>query len=350
MGLRAFANENTSVVTSSAFVHMVAGMTSDLLIGAQLVTADGEITYASESENQDLFWALRGGGNGNFGVVTRLDFQLVPKPNNIVIETITYPGMQKKAAVQFFFRWQKNIANWPDELTTAFQWFPGSEKGSVDARVVAVYLGTQVELDALLTPLTSFDAPIETTKGDYNFLDAMVYLANCRDRSECIKQTTEPITAINMEKSTYRSRYVARNDPLTKQEIGIMADWIGNLPRESGIGGMLLIDSYGGAISRVPPVHTAFPHRDMLFVAQFIGTWTTGEQHEQVNEWINGFYAEMIPHMSKSAYINYNDLTLPRPLEAYYGVNLQRLKEVKGTWDPYNEFTHQLGIPLPNPN
>jgi hypothetical protein len=109
----------------------------------------------------------------------------------------------------------------------------------------------------------------------------------------------------------------------------------------------IILDSWGGAIGRIPPRATALPHRDALFSMQYFARWERESARSTVirnMRWINGFYHAMQPFVS-GAYINYIDPALGRNFRAYYGPNLRRLVAVKRKYDPHNFFRFPQSIP-----
>ena len=145
-----------------------------------------------------------------------------------------------------------------------------------------------------------------------------------------------------------RARFRAKSDyfdePLPPRARDLMIEWIERRQRAPSQGsGALLLDSYGGALNRPRPGATAFVHRDMLFSLQYLTYFCGGGQ--AANRWINGVWRALRPYASGQAYQNYIDPQLDRWQRAYYGSNLERLRDIKAQVDPDFRFRFRQAIP-----
>jgi FAD/FMN-containing dehydrogenase len=142
-----------------------------------------------------------------------------------------------------------------------------------------------------------------------------------------------------------RASFAAKSDfirtPLPDAAATVIANALKAVPAR----GLLLLDSYGGAINRVPRGATAFVHRDVLCLAQYLAYWTSAAQAAASRGWLRGFYAAMRPYASGEAYQNYIDPELKTWRKAYYGSDLARLVAVKKRYDPTNVFRFAQSIP-----
>ena len=141
-----------------------------------------------------------------------------------------------------------------------------------------------------------------------------------------------------------RPTFAAKSDyarqPLSAAAIATITRAIESSPSQ----GTLLLDSYGGAINRIPKAETAFVHRDMLFSFQYLAYWT-GPGPAMANlAWLRKLHAAMRPYVSGEAYVNYADPDLAQPLRAYYGSNLPRLVSIKRKVDPQRFFRYAQGL------
>ncbi len=299
------------------------GTTADAIRRLRIVTADGELLTCDSSRHADLFWACRGGGGGNFGIVTDLTFATNPV-STVSTYRIEWPWAQ---AGQALAAWQSFAPHAPDALFSVLDLIAtGPTAPGARAHVVSAgqYFGPESALTSLLQPLTSTGAPLEVTTQTLSYLDAVVHWAGCRDAAACTEG-----------RSTFKAKsdYVSR--PLSAGAIATLVNAVA--ARQAQGRGALYLDAYGGAINRVPKAATAFVHRDALFAIQYTAQWS-GNSAPSLT-WLSGLYAQMRPHASGFAYQNYIDPQLAAWRHAYYGTNLPRLLAVKRKVDP-NRFFH----------
>jgi hypothetical protein len=306
------------------------GTTADALRRFQIVTADGRLLTCDASHNADLFWACRGGGGGNFGVVTELTFATHPVAMVSRYE-IEWPWAQAEQAVT---AWQAFAPHAPDGLFSVLDLI-ATDPSAPGARAHVVsggqFFGSEADLTSLIQPLASTGTPMRVRTFTLSYFDAVLHWAGCRDSGAC----TDRRIAFKA-----KSDYV--NNPLPA--IGIK-QLVAGVEARQGTGlGALYLDPYGGAINRVPKSQTAFVHRDALYSIQYTAQWSGSAT--QSLAWLDGLYAQMRPYVSGFAYQNYIDPQLRDWQHAYYGSNLSRLKAVKRKVDPKNAFRFPQSIPL----
>jgi FAD/FMN-containing dehydrogenase len=321
------------------FAARKLGLTCDNLLEATVVLADGTVVVCSAIESPDLFWAFRGGGGGNFGIATRLVFRSHPV-GQVATYAIEWPWADAKRVVQ---AWQKFAPHAPDELFSVLNL--NSVAGSSAApRITSAgqFLGTEARLRALLSPLTSTGTPTRVTVTTRSYLDAQRMWAGCSGTTvECHLPPQG-----SLGRSTFKGASSFANRPLTPRGIDVMIRQIEGRRSVGSGSGIILLDSYGGAINRVPKRATAFVHRDALFSMQYLAYWEPASQAAPNIQWLDRFHAAMRPYVSPFAYQNYIDPAQPNWKNAYYGVNLDRLVAVKRRYDPDNVFHSRQSIPL----
>jgi FAD/FMN-containing dehydrogenase len=297
----------------------------------RIVTADGRLLTCDFSHHPDLFWACRGGGGGNFGIVTELDFATHPV-SNVARYKIEWPWAQARQAVA---AWQAFVAQAPDDLFSVLDLIATdpSVKGARSHVVSAgQYFGTERNLESFILPLASTGTPTKVFTTTLSYFDAVQYWAGCRDPgAPCLNAP---------------SAFKGKSDYVTKPLPGKAIDrLVGAVAARQGRGrGAIYLDSYGGAINRVPAGATAFVHRNALFSIQYTAQWS-GSGSASLT-WLDHLYAQMRPFVSGFAYQNYIDPELKDWQHAYYGSNLARLKAIKRKYDPGNAFHFRQSIPL----
>jgi FAD/FMN-containing dehydrogenase len=303
------------------------GLTCDSMRGLRIVTADGQALNASARRNGDLFWACRGGGGGNFGIATSFSFRLHPV-GNVATFAIDWPWADALEAVA---AWQRFAPRAPDGLFSVLS-LSDSDRPRVGS--AGQFFGSEADLRTLIAPLANAGRPTRVTVRTRSFMDATLMWAGCSD-AEC-----------RSERATFAAKSDYANRPLSREGIQTLLRRIEAHAANTALGrGSVLLDSYGGAINRVPRGATAFVHRDALFSMQYLAYWDPGQAPAPNLAWLRASYAAMRRHVSGFAYQNYIDPELKTWKHAYYGSNLPRLVSVKRKYDRANVFRFRQSIP-----
>src|SRR5580658_1664488 len=329
-------------------VSRAYGLTSDNVTSMQIVTADGQLRTANPGSHSDLYWACRGGGGGNFGVVTSFTFATHPA-GEISLFFLSWPWSQ---AARVIAGWQSWAPHAPDALWSNLH-LAAAPGGSVPSiQVGGTYLGgvgeASVELEKLYSAVGSDPSSpfLETT----SWLHAMLVEAGCADLNvnECHLPTQNPAGELSRASEYAKSDFFTR--PLSSQGIGTLLSGVESLQRvdgaAGGVGG-IAFDALGGAVNRVAPGATAYVHRNALFQAQYTTGWTVGAASAGVarqHAWQRSFWQSMRPYASGQAYQNYIDPDLANWRQAYYGANYTRLTQVKAAYDPDRVFTFPQAV------
>ena len=308
------------------------GLTCDHLLEAELITADGKTRTCNERENADLFWALRGGGGGNFGISTSYKFETRPV-SDVTLSDIEWGWAD---AARVFAAFQEAMAAAPDEFSARIgMGRPGTESGRPGPATISAlgqFFGPKDELVNLLDPALTAAKPKTQLIAPRTFWQAKNYFFDTTPRGN------------------YEVKSVYAPKPLSEQGIKTLVDWIDRWPGSSnGDGGGMAMFLSGGAVNRVAADATAFVHRDDFAVIATETTWTDADSNAVVDRglrWIEGLADALRPHTSTFAYQNFIDRSQPSWQHAYYGSNLERLTEIKRRHDPDDVFRFQQSIPL----
>jgi FAD/FMN-containing dehydrogenase len=309
------------------FAGRALGLTLDRVTEVRIVLADGSLTRASAQRDDDLFWACRGGGGGNFGIVTSFRVRTAPA-RRAAWFSVSWPWSQASAALA---AWQDLIGDAPDALTSVLSLSTGP-----GVSALGQFMGSEARLRGLLGRLTRV-AGASLTTGSADYLALQRRWAGCLHTSTAACHTRGTRTGGTLPRARFAagSDYVGR--PLSSAG---RAAAIHAIERRTGGSGALLFDSYGGAINRVAADATAFVHRDALCSIQYLAYGATGAGAA----WVRASRAAMAPFVTGAAYQNYIDPDLAHWRRAYYGPNLDRLRTVKARIDPERLFAFPQAI------
>ncbi|KPI18532.1 Reticuline oxidase [Actinobacteria bacterium OK074] len=319
-------------------VSRAYGLTCDSLTQATLITADGKQLTANATDNADLFWALRGAGNGNFGVVTELQYKTHAAPQ-AVSAYLTWPW-SKAAAV--FKAWQEWGPAQPDEIWSSLH-LEGHENGTASISVAAFSLGTYGELQNAVDRLAdrAHASASSVSLNRHSYVDAMESYAGCSSfatEPQCHLRGTTP--GRSAQGSLSRETYAARSDFFDRSLSSTAVETLlHQMTTVRGGPGSIAFIALGGAVNRVSPTATAFVHRRSRMLAQYVTSWKQGTTGTTAQSWLAKAHKSMSPYASGAAYQNYTDPTLKNWKQAYYGDAITRLTKLKHQYDPTGFFT-----------
>ena len=316
------------------------GLTCDNLLSAQVVLADGTLLTCDRQNHADLFWALQGGGGGNFGLVTEFTFQVHPV-SSLVLFTLNWPWSRAADVVNAWQHWGPQA---PDELWSNCLLLESTSKQTgPSVSVNGVYVGTATVLNPLLQELINqLGAPSSRYVYTDSLMDAMMAEAGCYGSTvaACHLPSQDPQGTVARDTSKAKSDYI--NSFLPQAAIELLVNAINSRQTSANLsGGGIGMDAFGGALNRVAADATAFVHRDALFSIQYTASWNASDPTSVASAnalWLNNLWQSLRPYVSGSAYQNYIDPDLSGWQQAYYGANLARLQQVKATYDPGNLF------------
>ena len=305
------------------------GLSIDNLVSVDIVTADGQLRRASATENEDLFWAVRGAGS-NFGVVTSFEFQAHPIGPMVMVGAVFYPLEDGRVVLA---DWRDYMASAPEELSSiAFFWnvpahepFPPEHHGKPVLILAAVYSGSVEDGEPVVQPLRELAQPLIDLSGPWPWLglqsgfDALFPKGDLR---------------------YWKSRALA---DLPEEAIDEIAGWAARRPTPLTD---ITIWHHGGAMSRIGETDTAYAGRGAHFLVTGEVSWTDPAQSEEAIAWGREFWDAMGRHSTGGLYLNFPGLGEEKEelVKAGYGVNYERLAALKAKYDPTNLFRMNLNI------
>jgi FAD/FMN-containing dehydrogenase len=302
------------------------GLACDSILSMEVVDASGTILTASEQENTDLFWALRGGGNGNFGVVTNFNFR-TSSVNMVAKFAITWtkPVVQAVKIVQAWQQWLENV---PSSITGTLH-LTKAKGGLIQVHMAGLSVQSESSVKAELKRLQSLAGAANVSTTTMTFHQAATIFNGGEPNPDSVLMKA-------------KSDYVT--EPMTGQGILTLLNGLMKAPGEIAV----LCDTYGGAINRIAADATAFVHRaNTRYVMQYYMQWDNAGATDANIAMMRTLYASMRPFVSGGCYVNYCDLDLGDGYaKAYWGDNLPRLMKIKAEVDPKNIFKHAQSVPL----
>jgi FAD/FMN-containing dehydrogenase len=293
------------------------GLACDNLLSADVVTADGQLLTASATENEDLFWGIRG-GSGNFGVVTSFTYQLHPV-GPVLGGPVLYPLTKAREVLRFHHQFASSC---PDELSTTALLVTGPD-GSPTVAIFVCHCGDIETGERVLRPLRAFGPPSE------DGIQPMAYRA-----LESALDAGWPPGRQHYWKSSWLK-------DLSDDAIEVVVGFAAQMP--SPTTGVAFQQMHGAA-ARVDPAATAFPHRDQHYDFLIASNWDDPADSAKNIEWTRTFFEAMQPFLERGVYVNDLGEEGEDRVKAAYGANYERLVALKNKYDPTNLFriTHNI--------
>ncbi|WP_433633119.1 FAD-binding oxidoreductase [Halomicrococcus sp. NG-SE-24] len=305
------------------------GLTCDHLASVDLVTADGEYLTASEDENAELFWGLRGGG-GNFGIVTGFEFDLHPVGPEVAMCLMFYSRDRMAECLRAY---REYVASAPEEVSTLTmsgvmpdeELFPGDAVDETKIAIAGCYAGSKEDGERALMPLREFDEPI------VDFSGAMPYVE--------LQQLFDEDYSDGM-RYYWKSLYL---DGLSESAIDRIAYWTDVAPSP-----LSTVDIWqlGGAIERVDAEDSAFAGRHALFLLGVEANWERPENDDANVEWVRDCLDDMRQFSDGSVYLNFPGFLEEGDdmMRSTFGSTYDRLVSLKDEYDPNNFFSLNQNI------
>ncbi len=300
------------------------GLTIDNLLSVDIVTANGQFRRASESENSDLFWAVRGGG-GTFGIVTSFEFRLHPVGPIVMFCGPMYPAEHSRQVMR---SWRDFMARASDEFTSelllwiipADPLFPPEMHGKRVVVPAGVYAGSAEEGERFVQPLRELGTPILDLSGPMPFT--------------AVQSSFDPFFQKGALLHYWKSLYL---DSLSDEVIDTLVAAFADHP---AMRALFVLSNLHGASTRVPPDATAFGDRSAPYLLELNSSWTDPQESKRNIAWTRQLWADMGRFSSGGLYLNFagfgeegEDL-----VRRTYGNNYDRLRDLKKKYDPTNLF------------
>lgn len=303
------------------------GMTIDNLVSADVVTADGKLLHASEQENEELFWAIRGGG-GNFGVVTLFEFKLHAVGPMVYGGLVVLPLEQAKEAL---LKYRAELQAMPDDLTVwavlrqapPLPFLAADVHGKPIVAFAICYSGDPANGPRAVQAIRQLGTPY----GEH--LGPMPYAA--------WQQAFDPLLTPGA-----RNYWKSHNlETLQDGLVDVVVAAVESLPSPQC---EIFLGCIGAATMRVPATAMAYPHRSTQFAMNVHGRWDDPGDDERCIEWARALFRDTEPYAQGGVYVNFMTEEESPRVGAAYGPNYDRLVQAKTRYDPQNLFRHNQNI------
>ncbi|MFO1153273.1 MAG: FAD-binding oxidoreductase [Rhodospirillales bacterium] len=303
------------------------GYTIDNLLSVELVSAAGELVRASQDENADLFWGLRGGG-GNLGVATSFSFRLHPVGPQLLAGLIVYPFDQ---AGDILRRYRAFVAEAPEQLTVwsvlrkapPLPFLPADVHGKEVVVLALAYTGAVAAGERLIEPLRHFGTPV----GEH--VEPLPFTA--------WQAAFDPLLTPGA-RNYWKSHDFAE---LSDSALDLIIEYAGKLPTPEC---EIFIAHLGGVAGRVAADATAYPHRNARFILNVHTRWREAAEDDACIDWARSFFDATAPHATGGVYVNFLTADEQDRVRAAYGANYDRLASLKAKYDPGNLFQVNFNV------
>ena len=295
------------------------GATCDNLLSADLITAEGKLLIANKFANEDLFWAIRGGG-GNFGIVTSLEFRAHRLGPAVVAGALLYPLDQARGVLRAFRSFAQEA---PDPLTV-YPCLIYLDDGTPVLAMAACYAGEVGEGERAVLPLKKLGKPMADQLKPTSFLEWQ--------------------SAFDVARPFGR-RCAIRSHFLHEIEDDFIEVLLAGFERAASRLSAVVLEHCHGAIGRVDPQATAFALRENPYHFEILAFWDSPEETAANVKWMVDYFAETSRFSSGEVYVNSLDEDEGGRIREAYGLNYERLRELKRKYDPGNFFRSNQNIP-----
>ena len=312
-----------------------SGLTCDSLKKSTVVLADTKVVTAKAGgDTDDLFWALRGGGGGNFGVNTSFTFELHDVKKDVTVFNILWPGEKQIDMLLTLQKIQNTVGQQISTRTKAYPNKAGARptRDQLQVNTLGQFWGTKDQALEALAPALSLLKPLASDIRQMKYWQARDYFI-----------TDDPNGMYDL-----RSSYIGES--MSAQGLETMLQWMSKWPGGSLLPeNMGILFAIGGKVRDVKQDATAYVHRNANFIFEMECAWAPLDKPEVARaqqDWLANYFEAMKPYVLAQSYVNFPNRDLPDWARAYYGSNLQRLSAVKRKYDPQQVFRFAQSIPV----
>lgn len=299
------------------------GLVCDSLLSVELMNYNGKLLSANSCKNSNLFWACRGGGGGNFGVVTSMTFKVPEKVSGVSFVKFYYSNANREVMEVFVYIWQNLLKTLDNRMTLVSRLYNSQAEGKL-IYGEGIFYGTPEEAYEILKPL--------------QLLTSMSITAQYMPFIDAIRRVESMYPAYEKFKST--GRFVQRD--YDYEEIRKLIDIVQERPEGSVRSGLSLF-ALGGKVREKNKYETAFYYRNSKYIMSIQSQWEDDIYAKENIQWVND-NLRYIKSITRGSYINFPFNNLRDYVEEYYGKNALRLREINEKYDPCNIFRFPQSI------
>lgn len=300
------------------------GLGCDAIEEITLINYKGEIITASKLENADLFWALKGSGGGQFGIVTKMRFKLPAKVKETTLLRLDFTHVTRKMQINLWKLWQENTKNAGPEVNFKISFYNSKDKG-IGVLLIGIYYGSVQEAHKVIAPFIALGEKIDVTVSAMTVLDVNRWI-----------QDAHP----DFEHYASSGRFV--EEGFDEEKMHILLDLINERAQGSYY---TAVSGYGlgGNIKKRNPQEASFAYGNSAYILGFQSVWENNEYSESNKLWFSPRF-EVIKGLTTGSFVNFPSDKLEEYRKDYYGHNKAQLVRIREKYDPYNVFGFEQGL------
>lgn len=300
------------------------GLAADSLIEAEMINYKGEKLILNKYTNSELFWAIMGSGGCNFGIITSMTIELRKKTNRASLININYPYDNEKIILDIIIELQKLFKTLDIRMNLKTAIYNSKERG-IGIKLVGLFYGSSFEANEILKPILNLTDKFEVNIEEKSLLECNRWIQDSHPDFEKYKST---------------GRFVLRD--YSKEEIIKLINIVKN-PSNGFYYTAISLYGLGGVISNINNLDTAYYYRDARFIMGIQSVWEDDIYSSENKEWVKDNF-KFIKELTEGSFVNFPLDELDNYEKEYYGDNINKLREIKKKYDPYNFFDFPQAI------